>query len=331
MIEKEAFLSSIQDQEIRNAIQDDYDLVICETCGAQSDVQNPKELQQRDECFICLDPRQAVPESGQKWTKISNWLTNSSRLQCNLVPQDNFDPGLFRVMAKDYTNMVGIGQTPWLILTEKGIVIWDCSAYFTVDLFNSIKQLSSLYQVPIVAIAISHPHFYTTSLTWAKALQTKLYISNLDKRWYQRDHDSKHINFFKSSQIEIIPGITMIRCGGHFDGSCVLHWDRKIAKCPKGLGTGKKETGVIFCSDTFAPASDRKQITFMWSYPNFIPLPPKDIVQIWKSVQQFEFDDILGAWPGKYIYGDARQKVLKSAKNFVRMEGHDENSFDWGK
>jgi glyoxylase-like metal-dependent hydrolase (beta-lactamase superfamily II) len=24
---------------------------------------------------------------------------------------------------------------------------------------------------------------------------------------------------------EIVPGVTMVKCGGHFDGSAVLHWN----------------------------------------------------------------------------------------------------------
>ncbi|PWN35245.1 uncharacterized protein FA14DRAFT_39364 [Meira miltonrushii] len=330
----EEVLKSINDDAIRTTIGDDYELLICKTCGTQYPIKSPNELEPKNVCQPCLDPRQYVPESGQQWSKASDWLLPSSQLRCELVPEKN-DARLFRIIAKN-TN-VGIGETPFVILTKDGIVLWDCCALYTVDMFESIKQLSKDNQLPIVGIAISHPHFYTSSLTWAKALQTKIFISHLDKEWFQRAHEGlakELVVFFDSETYQLLPGITIVRCGGHFDGSCVLHWDRQKAGTPaKILQSASQDqlpsTGAVFCSDTFGPGMDRKTITFMWSYPNMIPLPPKDVLRIWHSMQPFQFDEIIGAWPGKYVQGDARAHLLKSAKLFVKMEGYDTSEFDW--
>lgn len=44
----------------------------------------------------------------------------------------------------------------------------------------------------------------------------------------------------------------------------------------------------------------------------------------------FDFEDIIAGWPGRNMLGDARKKLLVSARRFVQMEGHNENAFDWG-
>lgn len=64
-------------------------------------------------------------------------------------------------------------------------------------------------------------------------------------------------------------------------------------------------------------------------HSDFIPLPPKDVLQIWKAMKPFNFEDIIGGWPGRFIHGNAREKLLRSAKRFIAMEGHDPNVFDW--
>ena len=331
----EELLKSIKDDVIRETIEEDFELLICKTCGTQYPVRESNELDLENVCQPCLDPRQYVPEQGQQWTKASNWLLSSpsNQFECELKQEKN-DSRLYRIITKNTT--IGIGETPFVILTKDGIVIWDCCALYTAEMFESIKRLCNEHQLSIVGIAISHPHFYTSSLTWAKALQTKIYISHLDKEWFQRKDEGlakDKVVFFESDTLVLLPGITIVRCGGHFDGSCVLHWDRQKAGTPTKIIQQQKHklpsTGVVFCSDTFGPGMDRKTITFMWSYPNMIPLPPKDVLQIWHSMQPFQFDEIIGAWPGKYVQTEARAHLLKSAKLFVKMEGYDTNKFDW--
>jgi glyoxylase-like metal-dependent hydrolase (beta-lactamase superfamily II) len=335
----EGVLKLIKDDIIRTTIEEDYDLLICKTCGTQYSIKDWNELNPKNTCKPCLDPRQYVPEQGQQWSKASEWLissssTNEKQFRFELIEEKN-DARLIRIITKN-TN-VGIGETPFIILTKYGIVIWDCCALYNSNLFESIKKISKDYQLSIVGIAISHPHFYTSSLTWAKALQTKIFISHLDKQWFQRINEGLAkdlVVFFDSETYNLLPGITIIRCGGHFDGSCVLHWDRQKAGTPATIIQAASKdklpfTGAVFCSDTFGPGMDRKTITFMWSYPNMIPLPPKDVLQIWHSMQPFQFDEIIGAWPGKYVDKDARANLLRSAKLFVKMEGYDTNNFDW--
>ena len=75
---------------------------------------------------------------------------------------------------------------------------------------------------------ISHPHFYTTHLTWASVFDCPVYVHSADKEWLNREDKSGHREFINAQTQEIVPGVTAIRCGGHFPGSLVLHWEKHL-------------------------------------------------------------------------------------------------------
>ncbi len=50
-------------------------------------------------------------------------------------------------------------------------------------------------------------------------------------------------------------------CGGHFPGSSALHW-------PGGPHAG----GALFSGDALQMALDRRLVSFMYSYPNLVPM-----------------------------------------------------------
>jgi len=74
---------------------------------------------------------------------------------------------------------------------------------------------------------ISHPHFYTTHLEWARIFQCPVYTSKADEEWLNRK-DVYGLRKFIEGTTPIIDGVTAIHAGGHFDGSLILHWDKKI-------------------------------------------------------------------------------------------------------
>ena len=75
---------------------------------------------------------------------------------------------------------------------------------------------------------ISHPHFYTTHLTWASIFNCAVYMHASDKEWLNRRDRSGRVKFLTSEAEEIVPGVTAIQCGGHFEGSLVLHWKGRL-------------------------------------------------------------------------------------------------------
>ena len=57
-----------------------------------------------------------------------------------------------------------------------------------------------------------------------------------------------------------------------------------------------------------------------------IPLPPDEIMKIWKALRPFDFDSTHGAFPGVDVRAsDVKGRVLESAKIQVRAEGYREH------
>src|SRR5262249_58571177 len=113
----------------------------------------------------------------------------------------------------------------------------------------------------LAAIGISHPHFYTTMVEWSRAFGgVPIHLHAADRDWIMRPDPA--IKPWDGATLALLPDVTLIRGGGHFPGGPMLH-------SPKGAG-GR---GVLCSSDIATVTTDRKFLTFMWSYPNFIPPP----------------------------------------------------------
>ena len=74
---------------------------------------------------------------------------------------------------------------------------------------------------------ISHPHFYTTHLEWAGQFGCPVYVAADDAAWLSREDGAGVRRLFEGKE-EVLPGVTVIQCGGHFEGSSVAHWEEKL-------------------------------------------------------------------------------------------------------
>jgi glyoxylase-like metal-dependent hydrolase (beta-lactamase superfamily II) len=118
---------------------------------------------------------------------------------------------------------MAIGQRAIFIQTESGNVLWDCISLLDQETIDFIKSRGGLS-----AIAISHPHFYSTHLNWAREFQCPVYLADEDQEWLNRDDTDNQRIFFESETQNILPGVNIIKVGGHFPGSSVLHWNKNI-------------------------------------------------------------------------------------------------------
>lgn len=110
---------------------------------------------------------------------------------------------------------------------------------------------------------------------------------------------------------ELLPGLTAIRCGGHFEGSSVLHWP-----------AGAAGRGVLFTGDTIMVAADRRWVSFLRSYPNYLPLPAAAVRRIAAAVEPLAYDRIYGN-PGweKQVEAGARETVARSVRRYLEAVG----------
>jgi hypothetical protein len=122
---------------------------------------------------------------------------------------------------------------------------------------------------------------------------------------------SPRILLWDDDVIQPVPGLTVARIGGHFDGAAVLHW-------PDGAG-GR---GALLTGDTVQVVADRRWVSFMWSYPNLIPLAASTILDIADRVGRYRFDRVYGGWWGAVVVGDGAEAVKRSARRYVaRLAG----------
>jgi hypothetical protein len=113
-----------------------------------------------------------------------------------------------------------------------------------------------------------------------------------------------------SGAIQIWPSLTLIQVGGHFEGSSVLHWTG-----------GAEGRGALFTGDSISVAADRRWVTFMRSYPNYIPLPPAEIHRILDAIEPYEFDRVYGGWFGNDVRDGGKEAVRRSAERYIRWSG----------
>lgn len=110
-----------------------------------------------------------------------------------------------------------INQRALLLRTPHGNILWDCIANLDPATHAIITALGGLR-----AIAISHPHYYTTMQEWAAAFDAPVYLHASDREWVMRA--SPAIVYWEGDALEIVPSVTLLRLGGHFAGGTVLHW-----------------------------------------------------------------------------------------------------------
>ena len=267
---------------------------ICTACGMQyAESEKPPA-----QCAICEEERQYVPPRGQSWT------TLDALAQSHTNTWREYDAGLLGIGS---TPHFAIGQRALLLRTDKGNVLWDCIATLDAATVTAIKGLGG-----IQAISISHPHFYTTMVEWARAFDCHIHLNAADKAWIMRPDPT--IYLWEGDTFKLWDGVTLIRCGGHFEGGTVLHWQEKKNGGANGRG---QERGIVCSGDILTVATDRKWLSFMRSYPNFIPLSAREVGHIGRAMAPFSFDVLYGHYFDRVIAKDANAVLEKSIARYV--------------
>ena len=262
---------------------------ICATCG----VQYPDSESPPADCPICLDERQYVGWEGQRWTTIAELRAAGHR---NVLHEE--EPGLTSIGTRP---QFAIGQHALLVQTAAGNVLWDCISYLDEETVAAVRQLGG-----VQAIGISHPHFYASCVEWSEAFDNApIYLHADDREWTVFPH--RNVVHWTGESVDPVPGTTLLRLGGHFEGAAVLHWP--------GGADGR---GVVLCGDTLMVVMDRRFVSFMYSFPNLIPLGPAAVTSIVEKLRPYPYDRIYGAWRGRVVRLDGPASVERSAERYLR-------------
>jgi hypothetical protein len=109
-----------------------------------------------EHCPICEDERQYVGWNGQQWTTLEELIAEGRRNELS-----DLEPGLFQVATRP---QVAIGQRALIVETAAGNVMWDCVSLVDDESVAALRARGGLS-----AIAISHPHFYASMVSWSTA------------------------------------------------------------------------------------------------------------------------------------------------------------------
>lgn len=259
---------------------------ICRTCGTQFAASAVEPAA----CPICEDERQYVGYGGQQWLTLDELRRDySNRIE-------ELEPGLTGIGT---VPAFAIGQRALLVQTPEGNLLWDCISLLDDATVAAVRALGG-----IRAIAISHPHYYATMVEWAQTFGASVYLHADDRAHVMRPDPA--ISFWEGETLPLFGGLTLIRCGGHFAGAQVAHW-------PAGAG-GR---GALLSGDIIMVVQDRRFVSFMYSYPNLIPLPARAVRGVVAAVEPFAYDRIYGAWWERVIAADAQAAVARSAERYI--------------
>jgi hypothetical protein len=263
---------------------------VCVQCGTQF----TETAQPPSGCPICKDERQFVRHTGQEWTTLERLAANHHNRLEEEAPQ---------LLGIGTEPAFAIGQRALLLQSAGGNLLWDCITFLDDETAAEIDRRRG-----IRAIAISHPHYYSAMVEWAERFDAQIFLHAADREWVARK--SARLEFWQGTTLSLWDNLTLINCGGHFEGGTVLHW-------PAGVNG----QGVLLTGDIIQVVQDRRYVSFMRSYPNLIPLGPAAIKRILETIEPFPFEQIYGAWWKANVLSDAKAAVRRSAERYLRAIG----------
>ncbi len=257
---------------------------ICATCGTQFAETSPAR------CPICEDDRQYVGWQGQRWTSLAGLA------------------GGHAIRFGDEAGLSGFGLDPDFAInqralflpTDAGNLMWECLSLVTPEAVTALKARGGVDR-----ILISHPHFYASMVEWSEALGgVPILLHEADRQWVMRP--SPRIEYWSGDSRRLSDSVSLIRCGGHFPGSTAIHWR-----------DGPRRGGALFPGDALQVVLDRRHVTFMYSYPNYVPMKTSDVRAMRERLKDFAFEDVYGFTWGRNIIGGGRAAVDASFERFL--------------
>jgi glyoxylase-like metal-dependent hydrolase (beta-lactamase superfamily II) len=263
------------------------DNFICVQCGTQFG----ETAEPPSRCPICEDERQFVRHAGQAWTTLQRLAADYHNRVENEAPQ---------LLGIGSEPEFAIGQRALLLQSPGGNLLWDCISLLD---DKTIAEVSA--RGGIRAIAISHPHFYSSMVEWSERFDAQIFLHAADRKWVMRE--SPRIQFWEGTTQLLWDGLTLINCGGHFEGGTVLHWP-----------AGANSKGALLTGDIIQVVQDRRYVSFMRSYPNLIPIGAAAIHHILEMIERFSFEQIYGGWWRANVLSGAKAAVAQAAQRYLR-------------
>jgi hypothetical protein len=255
---------------------------VCPTCGANF----PPGPEAPARCPVCEDERQWVPPTGQVWKTMGELAADGLRTEVR-----DIEPDLFGIGARPF---IGVGQRALVVRTPAGNLLWDPPPYLDRAAIDAVGERGGL-----AVVTASHPHMYGAIVEWSHAFGAEILLPEVDLPWLMRPGTA--VRGWTGS-IEALPGVTLVQCGGHFPGSAVALWN-----------------GALLVGDTLFVTDGLDRVSFIWSAPNRLPLPEREVNRIVEALAPYAYDRIYSGWWDLEIDHDGKRIVERSAARYIEI------------
>ncbi|MFD1832515.1 MBL fold metallo-hydrolase [Streptomyces desertarenae] len=214
-------------------------------------------------CPVCSDVRNALPEDG--------WNLMEEKAVGALLVADWYHPAPgvtgFRAVPS-----FGLGSTGWLIDAEGGNVAWEGAPYYPPDALAEIERLGG-----VARLGSSHVHGYGALWQLQQHFAPPVVaVGTRDLEWTK----AFRVTWPVDETLELAPGLTVYRTGGHFDGHCVLHDARR---------------GILFCGDALKVDLDGtvpRALSCHKAYHARVPLSHDEVRRYRSVIGELEFEAV---------------------------------------
>src|SRR5437764_1394848 len=135
--------------------------------------------------------------------------------------------------------------------------------------------------------------------------EPRQYVPASGQSWTTLDKlRQSHHNYW----LKLQGGTRLLRLGGHFEGGTVLHWPQ-----------GNEGRGTLLSGDILQVVPDRRHVSFMWSYPNYLPLPAFAVRRMQDRLGAYAFDAVYGAFWDAEITEGGQAAVAESFRRYLSM------------
>jgi glyoxylase-like metal-dependent hydrolase (beta-lactamase superfamily II) len=207
------------------------------------------------------------------------------------------EPGLVGIGVEP---ALGVGQRGMLVQTSEGNLLWDPPPFIDEAAVAAVRDLGGLR-----AVSASHPHMYGAIVEWSRDFDAEILLPEADAGWLMRPDASVRR---WEGELTALPTVTLVQCGGHFRGSAVLHW-----------ASGAEGRGVLLCGDTLFVTPGEDRVSFVYSAPNRLPLPEREVREVVDALAGYEFDRIYGGWWSPVLRRDAKRALERSALRYIEL------------
>lgn len=152
---------------------------------------------------------------------------------------------------------------------------------------------------------------------WSRAFGgVPIWIHENDRRWIVRPDPA--VRIWAGTAQALPGGLTLVHTGGHFEGQQVLLWPR-----------GAEGKGALLAGDQPNVCADRRWVTFMRSFPNYIPLSGEAAERIVTVLLALRFDRIYGWTPDRVLQEDAKRSLERSLTRHLRALRGEHDVVTW--